>query len=60
MVQFVLSFRELDGHISEECSPTDATQRTQWKNNDAKNTNIIGISLSDDHLEHVRGIETEK
>ena len=57
-VELVLGDRELIEHILDSDKPEDASELAQWKKNDAKAKAVIGLTLSNDLLEHVRGIET--
>ena len=38
--------------------PTDPTEQQTWLRNDAKARAVIGLTLSDEHLEHVHDCET--
>ena len=57
-VELVLAFRELDDHITEEDPPTDPDTLREWKKKDAKAKAVIGLTISDDHLDHVRDAGT--
>ena len=57
-VELLLAFKELDDHITEPERPIDTDNWSEWKKKDAKAKAIIGLTLSDDHLDHVRGAET--
>lgn len=58
-VQLVLVFRDLDGHIKKNVG-TDENEPTNWNRNVSKARAIIGLSLSDEHLEHARDTENSK
>ncbi len=53
-IQLVLSLRELDNFINDDPSAMDADNYREWCKNDRKAAALIGLSLSDEHLEHVR------
>lgn len=56
-VQLVLSYRELDEYIGEKFSPpTDPDESFNWHRSDRMAMVIIGLSLSDLHLNHFGGI----
>ena len=57
-VELVLAFRELDDLITEQTPPDDADEVLKWKKKDAKAKAVIGLTLSDEHLDHVRDAET--
>lgn len=57
-VEFVLAFRELDDVVTDATPPVDEDRKHEWKKRDAKAKAIIGLTLSDDHLDHVRGLAT--
>ena len=57
-VELVLAFRELEDHIVESRPPADQAASVAWHKNDAKAKAIIGLTLSDEHLEHVRELES--
>ena len=50
-VQLILSFRELDDHIADEPAPPPPDDSEKWSKDDAKAKAIIGLSISDDHLQ---------
>ena len=55
----MLALKDLDDFI--ECDPPREEDRLiEWKKNDRKARAIIGLSLSDENLEHVRDVETAK
>ena len=59
-VELILAFRKLDDHIRDSVSiplRTDPLHET-WVKADAKERAVIGLTLSDGHLEHVRDCET--
>ena len=51
-IQLVLALRDLDQFIDEDRPATESEQKA-WDRGDRKAQAIIGLSLSDDHLEHV-------
>ena len=58
-MELILAFRELDSHIDENArAPVDPAQLANWVKNDLKAKAVIGLALSDEHLEHVRDCET--
>ena len=58
-VELILAFRELDDHISDSASPPSVDpEHDSWIRADAKARAVIGLTLSDEHLEHVRDCET--
>ena len=59
-VEFVLDLKELSGHIGDSVRvPTDPDEAVQkWSKDDAKARAVIGLTLSNDHLEHVQGCKT--
>jgi len=58
-VELIFAFRELDSHIDDSTRrPTDSAELEKWTKDDAKARAIIGLTLSDDHLEHVRECQT--
>ena len=59
-VELILAFRELDDHISDSAPATlpNDPQLDSWVKADAKARAVIGLTLSDEHLEHVRDCET--
>ena len=58
-IVLLLSLKDLDEFI-EENPPTDTTELAKWNRKDRKARAIIGLSLSDEHLEHVCDVETAK
>ena len=59
-IQLVLSLRELDDHIDEDPPERTDASYTAWMKADRKAKAIIGLSLSDEHLEHVIDADTAK
>lgn len=57
-VELVLAFRELDDVVTDERPPTEVDELAKWKKRDAKAKAVIGLTLSDYHLDHVRGLST--
>ena len=58
-VELILAFREIDEHIDDSAArPTAQTELEKWLKDDAKARAVIGLTLSDEHLEHVRDCET--
>ncbi len=55
-IQLVLSLRELDDYIQDDPPIDDAEVYRDWCKYDRKAMAVIGISLSDEHLEHVRDV----
>lgn len=56
-IELVLAFRELSEHLDHD-RPLSNSDEQQWHRDDAKARAIIGLSLSDEHLEHVRDVTT--
>ena len=54
----ILALKDLDAFI--EDLPTEDIGSAVWKKNDRKARAIIGLSLSDEHLEHVRDVKTAR
>lgn len=50
-VQLILSFRELEDHITDEPASSAPDDSEKWSKDDAKAKAIIGLSISDDHLQ---------
>jgi Reverse transcriptase (RNA-dependent DNA polymerase)/gag-polypeptide of LTR copia-type/Integrase core domain/GAG-pre-integrase domain len=60
-IELVLAFRELDEVVFNIVSTNvmqDTAAAAELKKKDAKAKAVIGLTLSDEHLEHVRGAET--
>lgn len=57
-VELVLTIRERDYHIYDPQAPSDPKELREWKSIDAKAKTGFGLLLSDEHLEHVQGIES--
>ena len=58
-IQLVLALRDLDQYIDDDRPDGDAEQKS-WDKGDRKAQAIIGLSLSDEHLEHVTEGSTAK
>ena len=58
-IVLVLALKDLDDFIESD-PPADSEQLAKWMKSDRKARAIIGLSLSDEHLEHVRDVETTK
>ena len=58
----LLALKDVDHHVIESEVPgvSDCDDRRTWLRGDNKAKAIIGLSLSDEHLEHVRDCETSK
>ena len=52
-LQYVLAFRDLHDHISEPPPPSGSSEHVEWQKLDAKAQAVIGLTLDDDHLDHV-------
>ena len=60
-IQLVLALRDVDQHIFDDIpDELSESDRRAWLRGDRKARAYIGLSLSDDHLEHVRGLESAK
>ena len=61
-IQLLLALKDVDLHIIESEVPavSDSDDRRTWLRGDNKAKAIIGFSLSDEYLEHVRDFETAK
>ena len=55
-VELLLAFRELGNHISVNAQPEKL--EPEWLKTDSKAKAVIGLTLSDEHLEHVRECKT--
>ena len=58
-IVLILSLKDLDEFIEDD-PPTEKSELCKWTKSDRKARAIIGLSLSDEHLEHVRDVETAK
>ena len=58
-IVLVLALKDLDDSIERD-PPRAVGRLIEWKKNDRKARAIIALSLSDEHLEHVRDVETAK
>jgi len=58
-IVLILALKDLDEFIEED-PPTDEKELAVWMKSDRKARAVIGLSLSDEHLEHVRDVETAK
>ena len=61
-IQLLLALKDVDLQVIESEVPgvSDSDDRRTWLRGDNKGKVIIGLSLSDEHLEHVRDCETAK
>ena len=58
-VELILAFKELNLHIGDSAGkPSASDEPDAWFKQDAKAKAIIGLTLSDEHLEHVRDCTT--
>ena len=58
-IVLLLALKDLDEYI--ECDPPLEEEMLKiWIRHDRKARAIIGLSLSDEHLEHVRDVQTAK
>ena len=55
----ILALKDLDEFIEKD-PPSDKSELAKWEKNDRKARAIVGLSLSDEHLEHVREVKTAK
>ena len=58
-IKHLLALKDLSEFI-EESSPSDDSDKANWKRKDRKAQAIIGLTLSDDILENVRDVESTK
>ena len=60
-IQLLLALRDVDQYVFDDISE-DATSddRRKWMRGDAKAKAVIGLTLSDDYLQHVRGCGSAK
>ena len=56
-IELILAFREID-HLIEVGRPSEQVDSEKWTKDDAKARAIIGLTLSDEHLEHIRDCTT--
>ena len=61
-IQLVLALRDVDQYIIEGRVSSDEhpEERSKWIRGNSKAKALIGLSLSDEHLEHVRDAETAR
>jgi len=59
-ILLLLILKDLDAYIVQEAPPKDDGRFSQWVRGDKKAQAIIGLSLSDEHLEHVRNVSSAK
>jgi len=57
-VELVLALRELEDHIYDSRPPIDEAELAVWQKNDAKARAIFCLTLYEEHLEHVRELES--
>ncbi len=58
-IVLLLALKDLDDLIEED-PPTEKTEHATWTKKDRKARAVIGLSLSDEHLEHVRDMDSAK
>ena len=60
-IQLLLALRDVDQYVFDDV-PENATsdERRKWIRGDAKAKAVIGLTLSDDYLQHVRGCSSAK
>ena len=58
-IVLILALKDLDDLIEKD-APTDKDELAKWTKNDRKARAVIGLSLCDMHLEHVRDVSTAK
>jgi hypothetical protein len=59
-IRLVLSLRELDSYLESDSQPIDAPEYSEWCTKDKKAQAIIGLSISDAHLEQVQHAENAR
>ena len=59
-IQLLLALKDVSEHVTEREHPgvPESDEHKQWLRSDNKAKAIIGLSLSDEHLEHVRDCES--
>lgn len=55
----ILALKDFDEYI-EDNRPTDQAVLDKWVKNDRKSRAIIVLSLSDEHFEHARDVDTPR
>ena len=58
-IQLLLAYRDLEDYIHED-RPTDPDAQQKWDRGDRKAQAVIGLSLSNEHLEHVSDVSSAK
>ena len=61
-IQLLLSLKDVDQQITDDApsDPSTEESRRKWLRDDNRAKALIGLSLSDEHLEHVRDAKTAK
>lgn len=59
-IQLVLSFKELDEYIEDDPPEPESDNYRKWRRGDNKAKAVIGLTLSDTHLEQVHHAQTAK
>lgn len=57
-IELVLTFLALSNHLENRTVPTNNADLSIWTKNDAKGKAMIGLLLSNKHLEHVSDVQT--
>ena len=58
-IQLLLAYRDLEDYIHDD-RPLDEESQKKWDRGDRKAQAVIGLSLSDEHLEHVSDVSSAK
>ncbi|CDF77556.1 Retrovirus-related Gag-Pol polyprotein [Chondrus crispus] len=60
-IELLLALRDVDQYVFDDISETATSDdRRKWIRGDAKAKAVIGLTLSDDYLQHVRGCSSAK
>lgn len=57
-VELIITFRELEEHIGASSQLPTTEVDSKWLEDDSKAEDVIGLTLSEEHLEHVRDFKT--
>lgn len=48
----------MEEHITDTPNPTEGEKSIEWNKKDENARDVIGLTLSNEHLEHVKGIKS--